>query len=103
MDDFSPELVNELKSFYVERWVDNMETKDLVQYVTDDLDRYFENVPDVEFIAQAREYWEDHFDEVVEEIKDYMKCDFKTPLRQSTTYSLKVGETISFPVHNPDS
>ena len=30
----------ELKAFLVERYVDNMSTKDLVAYVTDDLDRY---------------------------------------------------------------
>ena len=30
--------IRELKSFYVERYVDNMSTKDLVSYVMDDLD-----------------------------------------------------------------
>ena len=70
-------LVNELKSFLVERYVDNMATKDLVQYVMDDLDQYYHKMPDAEFIEEAREYWEDHFDDVVEEIEDYMKCKFK--------------------------
>ena len=37
MTDFTPTLIKELKSFLVERYVDNMETKDLVQYVTDDM------------------------------------------------------------------
>ena len=32
----------ELKSFFVERYVDNMSTKDLVAYVMDDLDRYYD-------------------------------------------------------------
>ena len=36
---FTPELIKELKSFMVERYVDNMSTKDLVAYVMDDLDR----------------------------------------------------------------
>ena len=31
----------ELKAFLVERYVDNMSTKDLVQYVMDDLNRYY--------------------------------------------------------------
>ena len=44
--DFTPTLIKELKSFLVERMVDNMETKDLVEYVTDDLDQYFESLPD---------------------------------------------------------
>jgi len=76
---FTPELISELKGFYVERVVDNMSTKDLVQYVMDDLDRYYEKRSDTEFLEDAYNYWEDHFDDVVEEIKDYMKCDFKRP------------------------
>ena len=75
-------IINELKSLLVERWVDNMSTKDLVQYVIDDLDRYYENMPDAEFLDEAQNYWEDHFGEVVDEIQDYIKCDFKKPLRE---------------------
>ena len=77
----TPELVNELKSFLVERYVDNMSTKDLVSYVTDDLDDLYKNMPDAEFIDQAQNYWEDGFGEVVDEIQDYMKCDFKKDRR----------------------
>ena len=79
--DYSPELISELKGFYVERVVDNMDTKDLVNYVMDDLDRYYEKQSDVDFLEDAQNYWEDHFDEVVEEIEDYMKCDFKKDRR----------------------
>ena len=75
--DYTPELISELKSFLVERQVDNMSTKDLVAYVMDDLDRYYEKMSDVEFVDEAQNYWEDHFDEVVEEIKEYADCDFK--------------------------
>ena len=67
----------ELKAFLVERYVDNMSTKDLVAYVTDDLDRYYEDMSDAEFIDEAKNYWEDHYDEVVEEVKEYVDCDFK--------------------------
>jgi len=74
--------LQELRSFLVERQVDNMSTKDLVAYVMDDLDRYYENMPDVEFIDEAQNYWEDHFDDVVEEIEEYTNCDFKKPLRE---------------------
>ena len=69
--------IRELKSFLVERYVDNMSTKDLVSYVTDDLDRYYEDMSDAEFIDEAKNYWEDHYDEVVEEVKEYVDCDFK--------------------------
>ena len=51
---FTPELIKELKSFFVERWVDNMSTKDLVAYVMDDLDRYYEKMEDVEFLMKHR-------------------------------------------------
>ena len=36
--------LNELRAFYVERYVDNMETKDLVQYVMDDMMQYMGSV-----------------------------------------------------------
>ena len=80
--EFTPELIKELKSFLVERTVDNMSTKDLVAYVTADLDQYFKNMPEVEFLDTAQNYWDDHFDDVVEEIEDYMECDFKKDRRE---------------------
>ena len=78
---FTPELIKELKSFLVERYVDNMSTKDLVAYVMDDLDRYYEKMSDAEFIDEAQNYWEDHFDDVVEEVEEYANCDFKKDRR----------------------
>ena len=79
---FTPELISELKGFYVERVVDNMDTKDLVNYVMDDLDRYYEKMSDADFLEDAYNYWEDHFDDVVEEIEEYANCDCKKPLRE---------------------
>jgi len=73
--------LQELRSFLVERQVDNMSTKDLVAYVMDDLDRYYENMSDAEFVDEAQDYWEDHYDDVVEEIKEYTDCDFKKDRR----------------------
>ena len=81
---FTPELISELKGFYVERVVDNMDTKDLVNYVMDDLDRYYEKQSDVDFLEDAQNYWEDHFDEVVEEVEEYANCDFKKDRRDDT-------------------
>ena len=78
---FTPELIKELKSFFVERWVDNMSTKDLVAYVMDDLDRFYDKMPNVQFLDEASDYWEDHFSDVVDEVEDYMKCDFKKDRR----------------------
>ena len=70
----------ELKYHYVDRYVDNMSTKDLVQYVFDDLLNYVHNQPDAEFLDEAQNYWEEHYDDVVEEIKDYANSDFKKPM-----------------------
>ena len=80
--EFTPNLIKELKSFLVERQVDNMSTKDLVAYVMDDLDRYYENMPDAEFVDEAQNYWEDHYDDVVKDIKEYANSDFKKPLEE---------------------
>ena len=73
--------LQELRSFLVERQVDNMSTKDLVAYVMDDLDRYYEKMSDAEFVDEAQNYWEDHFDDVVEEVEEYANCDFKKDRR----------------------
>ena len=81
---FTPELIDELKAFLVERIVDNMSTKDLVEYVTDDLDEYYDELTDSQFIIEAQNYWDDSFDEVVEEIEEYANCDFKKDRRDDT-------------------
>ncbi len=79
---FTPELIKELKSFMVERYVDNMSTKDLVAYVMDDLDRHYEKMDAKEFLDQASEYWEDHFSDVIDEVEEYANCDFKKDRRE---------------------
>ena len=72
--------LNELKYHYVDRVVDNMSTKDLVQYVFDDMLRHIENIPEVEFLEDCQDYWEEHFDDVVKDIKEYANSKFKKPI-----------------------
>ena len=72
--------LNELKYHYVDRMVDNMSTKDLVQYVFDDMLRYTETISEVDFLDDAQEYWEEHFDVVVKDIKEYANSKFKKPM-----------------------
>ena len=72
--------LNELKYHYVDRIVDNMSTKDLVQYVFDDMLRYVETIPEVEFLEDCQDYWEDHYDDVVKDIKEYANSKFKKPM-----------------------
>ena len=82
--------LNELKYHYVDRIVDNMSTKDLVQYVFDDMLRYVEALPEVDFLDEAEEYWEEHFDDVVRDIKGYANSKFKKPLddREATNFHI---------------
>ena len=93
-EDFTPALINELKSFLVERVVDNMSTEDLVQYVTDDLDDMYKNMSDVEFLNDAKNYWDDGFDDVIEEIREYADCDFKKDRREDYLDSLSEGKDL---------
>ena len=92
MTELTPTIINELKSFLVERMVDNMETKDLEEYVTNDLDQYFESLSDEKFINEAKNYWDDSFDDVVEEIREYADCDFKKDRRDDFLDSLSEGK-----------
>ena len=71
------ETLLELKEFLTERMVDNMSTKDLEEYVANDLFTYFDKLGEHEFLEEARNYWDDSFDDVVAEVQDYMKCDVK--------------------------
>ena len=64
--------LQELRSFLVERMVDNMS--------------------DAEFVDEAKNYWEDHYDEVVKDIQDYTDCDFKRDRRESFYDSLSEGK-----------
>ena len=65
----TPEQLQELKDLYVERLVENMSIKDLDAYVTDDMTQYVDKQSPLEFFDAAYNYWEDYFDEIVEEVK----------------------------------
>ena len=87
--------LNELKYHYVDRVVGNMSTKDLVQYVFDDMLRYVENQSDVEFIDEAQNYWEEHFDDVVKDIKEYASSDIKKSIddREASNLFIDINNT----------
>ena len=83
----------ELKYHYVDRVVDNMSTKDLVQYVFDDMLRYVEALPEVDFLDEAQEYWEEHYDDVVKDIKEYANSKVKKPIedRESSNFYINTN------------
>ena len=68
-DNLTPQQLQDLKDFYVERLVDNMSTKDLVRYVFDDMTDYVNSQSPVEFFDDAYNYFDDYFDEIVEDFK----------------------------------
>ena len=89
--------LNSLREFYVERFVDNMETQDLVQYVTDDMMGYMESLPDNEVIDECLNYWDDMFDEIIEDVKEFEQCDFKKTIddkREEYLDSLSEGKDV---------
>ena len=69
-NDLTPEQIDDLKDLYVERFVDNMDNKDLYNYVFDDMERYVKKLSDNEFLNEAENYWDDYFPDIVEEIKE---------------------------------
>ena len=69
LENLTEEQLQELKDLYVERLVDNMSTKDLVAYVTDDMTDYVNKQSPVEFFDDAYNYFDDYFDEIVEDVK----------------------------------
>ena len=72
--------LEELKYHYVDRLVDNMSTKDLVNYVFDDLTKYVDSQFEQDFLDDCVNYWEDSFDDVVNEVKEYANSNFKKPM-----------------------
>ena len=87
--------LDELRYHYVDRYVDNMSTKDLVQYVFDDLLNYVHNQSDAEFLDEAQNYWEDHFDDVVKDIKEYASSDIKKSIddREASNIFIDINNT----------
>ena len=68
-ENLTPEQLQELKDLYVERMVDNMSVKELVAYVTDDMTQFVDKQSPLDFFEEAYSYFDDYFDEIVEEVK----------------------------------
>ena len=68
--DLSNDQMAALKELLVERIVDNMSVEDLVEYVAMDLDKYYDDMLDQDFLAEAEDYWDDHFPDVIQEIQE---------------------------------
>ena len=62
------EQFNTLKELYVERLVDNMSTKDLVNYVMDDIGKWVDKLTYAEAMIEFQEYWDEYFTDTIEEV-----------------------------------
>ena len=63
------EQFERLKSYYIERYIDNMSMKDLMEYVANDMDLHLEKLSDIEVIDDISFYFEEQFNEIVSEVK----------------------------------
>jgi len=68
--DLSNDQMAALKELLVERILDNMSVEDLVEYVGMDLDKYYEDLLYPDFMAEAEDYWEDSFPDIIQEIQE---------------------------------
>ena len=62
------EQFNNLKEIYVERLVDNMSTKDLVNYVMDDISNWVNKLTYAEAMIEFQEYWDEYFTDTIDEV-----------------------------------
>ena len=68
MDKLTNEQFNTLKELYVERLVDNMSTKDLVRYVTDDMTKWVDSLTYNDAMVEFEEYWDEYFTDTIQEV-----------------------------------
>ena len=64
------EQFERLKSYYIDRYIDNMSMKDLIEYVANDMDLHLEKLTDIEVISDISFYFEDHFNDIVSEVRE---------------------------------
>ena len=57
-----------LKELYVERLVDNMSTKDLVTYVTDDMTMWVDSLTYNDAMVEFQDYWDEYFTDTIDEV-----------------------------------
>tara|TARA_B100001109_G_C18483484_1_gene299060 strand:+ start:304 stop:528 length:225 start_codon:yes stop_codon:yes gene_type:complete len=73
MDKLTKKQFDALKEFYVERIVDNMSTKDLVRYVTDDMSEWVDSLGYTEAMNEFEEYWDEYFTDTIQEVLECVK------------------------------
>ena len=59
-----------LKSYYIERYVNNMSMDDLMEYVANDMDLHMDKLSESDIIDDISFYFEDGFDDIVSEVRN---------------------------------
>jgi len=62
-----------LKEYYVDRLVDNMTMKDLVIYVTDDMQKWIDDQTFNDAMVEIEEYFDEYFTETIQEVIENVK------------------------------
>ena len=57
-----------LKEYYVDRIVDNMSMKDLVIYVTEDMQRWIDDQTFNDAMVEIEEYFDEYFTDTIQEV-----------------------------------
>ena len=64
------EEFEQLRTAYVNTIVDSMSNKDLYEYVANDMELVLEKQSELENIDDISFYFEDHFDDIVSEVRE---------------------------------
>ena len=59
-----------LKSYYIERYIDNMSREDLMEYVANDMELHMDKLSESDIIDDISFYFEDGFDDIVSEVRN---------------------------------
>ena len=62
-----------LKEYYVDRIVDNMSMKDLVRYVTDDMQKWIDDQTFNDAMVEIEEYFDEYFTDTIQEVIENVK------------------------------
>ena len=57
-----------LKEYYVDRIVEGMSTKDLVHYVTEDMQKWIDSLTFNDALVEIEEYFDEYFTETIDEV-----------------------------------
>jgi len=68
MDKLTKEQFDTLKELYVERLVDNMSTKDLVNYVMTDISEWVDGLGYTEAMNEFENYWQEYFTDTINKV-----------------------------------